>query len=129
MWHRTRPLLRLLVVPFLLAAVLPPLAAPQRAQAQSVDDGLVGDRAFDEGAGSTSADGSGNGNTATLHTPNSFTGSTAPIDFANPFALAASNSASSYATRGATISIRSSRLQLPSGRVSMPARPIRTQIS
>ena len=98
MWHRTRPLLRLIVVPFLLAAVLLPLAAPQRAQAQSVDDGLVGYWAFDEGAGSTSADGSGNGNTATLHTPNSFTGSTAPIDFANPFALAASNSASSYAT-------------------------------
>ncbi|CAN5543001.1 hypothetical protein BH10CHL1_BH10CHL1_16230 [soil metagenome] len=72
------------------------LATP--AHAQNIDDGLVGYWPFDEGSGSISADLSGNNNTATLHTPNSFTGNAAPTEWQNPFAFASVNNANSYAT-------------------------------
>ena len=95
--HLNRLWWRVFVVPLLLAAVLL-VGAPQRALAQDITDGLVGYWPFDEGSGSTSADVSGSGNTATLHTPNSFTGSPASTDFANPFALGSTHNGSSYAT-------------------------------
>lgn len=87
-----------IVLPGLLAFALLLLGAPQRAAAQSIDDGLVGYWRFDEGSGATSADSSGSGNTATLFTPNSFTASTASTDFANPFAFSSHPTATSYAT-------------------------------
>ncbi|MFN8491649.1 MAG: LamG-like jellyroll fold domain-containing protein [Caldilineaceae bacterium] len=93
---------RLLALAFLLGAFWLPLYLSTPAHAQSIDDGLVGYWPFDEGNGSTSADQSGSGNTATLHTPNSFTNSTASTDFANPFALASVNNANSYATAPGT---------------------------
>jgi hypothetical protein len=90
-WH-------LLLAAALLAMLVAPAALSTPAQAQSVDNGLVGYWPFDEGSGTTSRDLSGNNNTATLHTANSFTGNAAPTDFANPSALASVNNASSYAT-------------------------------
>lgn len=89
--------LRWIVFPGLLAALLP-LWFTFPVYAQSIDDGLVGYWPFDEGNGSTSLDLSGNNNTATLHTPNSFTNNTASTDFANPFAFALANNVNSYAT-------------------------------
>ena len=97
MSHRRHTNWRFCFLPLIFVAVLLPLAMPQRALAQDITDGLVGYWPFDEGGGSTSADLSGSGNTATLHTPNSFTGSPASTDFANPFALGSTNNANSYA--------------------------------
>ncbi|MCX6048509.1 MAG: Ig-like domain-containing protein [Chloroflexi bacterium] len=82
----------------LLAALLLSLLFTTPAHAQGIEDGLVGYWPFDEGSGSTSRDFSGNNNTATLHTPNSFTTNAAPTDFANPAAFASVNNANSYAT-------------------------------
>src|SRR5690349_5325661 len=91
---------------FLAALMLPLHAAPPAlasapaapALAPSVVDGLVGYWPFDEGSGATSIDYGGGGNNATLHSPAGFTSSTAPTEFANPFALSSSNSPTSYAT-------------------------------
>lgn len=47
--------------------------------AQRMDEGLVGYWPFDEGSGASSADHSGNGNTATLSTGASFTPDAAPV--------------------------------------------------
>lgn len=93
----TRILRRFGWLPFLVGAWLL-LCHPLPAHAQGIDDGLVGYWPFDEGHGSTSADLSGSGNTATLHTPNSFTNNTPSTDFVNPSALASVNNANSYAT-------------------------------
>ena len=87
----------LLWLPCLLAALFFPWLFTTPAHAQGIDNGLVGYWPFDEGSGTTSADLSGNNNTATLHTPNSFTSNTASTDFANPFAFASVNNANSYA--------------------------------
>lgn len=86
-----------LLLPLLIAGLFA-LLSPRLARAQSIDYGLVGYWSFDEGNGSSSADQSGNGNNATLHTVNSFTSNSAPTDFANPFAFASLNNANSYAT-------------------------------
>ena len=96
--NHIRPWRRLQTILLLLSALMLLLLCPVPAHAQSIDNGLVGYWPFDEGRGSTSADLSGSGNTATLHTPDSFTNNTAPTDFANPAALASVNSANSYAT-------------------------------
>ena len=98
MSRRYRLRWRFWVLPLICAAVLLPLGMPRRALAQDIGDGLVGYWPFDEGGGSTSADLSGSGNTATLHTPNNFTGSPASTDFANPFALGSTRNANSYAS-------------------------------
>lgn len=90
--------LRLIWLPFVLAALLLSLLFTTPAHAQGIEDGLVGYWPFDEGSGSTSRDFSGNNNTATLHTPNSFTTNAAPTDWQNPFAFASVNNANSYAT-------------------------------
>ncbi len=89
------PLLRLAVW---LGALFLALCLSIPAQAQSIDDGLVGYWPFDEGNGSTSADLSGNNNTAIFHIPNSFTNNAAPTDWQNPFAFASGITANSYAT-------------------------------
>lgn len=81
------------------ALLIVPAALPATpAQAQSVDDGLVGYWPFDATSGSTSADLSGNGNTATLAGGLQLTADVAPTDFANPRALLSTPSSNSYAT-------------------------------
>src|SRR5690349_2760725 len=87
-----------LILPLRAASPAQASAPAAPAQAQGIDNGLVGYWPFDEGSGSTSGDLSGNGNTATLHTPNSFTGNAAPTDIANPSAFASASNANSYAT-------------------------------
>lgn len=85
------------VITLIFGVLLPLLLCPH-VHAQGIDDGLVGYWPFDEGRGSTSADLSGSGNTATLQTPNRFTNNAAPTDYANPSALATVNNANSYAS-------------------------------
>jgi hypothetical protein len=89
---------RLLAPGFILGALLLPLLLTASARAQGIDNGLVGYWPFDEGHRTTSADLSGNGNTATLAGAGGFTGNTAPTDFTNPFAFASVNNSNSYAT-------------------------------
>ncbi|MEZ4869254.1 MAG: Ig-like domain-containing protein [Caldilineaceae bacterium] len=68
------------------------------AYAQSMDEGLVGYWPFDEGSGNSSADRSGNGNTATLSAGASFTTRSAPMGLSNPSALTFQGAAEATAT-------------------------------
>ena len=79
----------------ILFAVLLPLCFTGTAQAQSIDDGLVGYWPFD--ADNPSVDQSGNGNTATLNSGLQLTTDVAPTAFANTRALLSAPNPNNYA--------------------------------
>lgn len=89
MCYRTLPIaapLRLLGLAILLT-LLSLLGSPVPVARAQSSDGLVGYWPFDEGSGTSSADQSGNGNTATLSTGASFTPEAAPVPLNNAAAL------------------------------------------
>ncbi|MBK9092169.1 MAG: hypothetical protein IPM84_05225 [Anaerolineae bacterium] len=79
----------------------PPTATPTPAV---LDAPLLAYWRFDEGTGSSVADSSGNGRDLTLYNSPSWTGSSAPLAFANPYALAL-NGSSQYAAAAGTINL------------------------
>jgi hypothetical protein len=86
----------------LVGAVLAPLAGQIPAHASPTTNGLVGYWAFDEGTGTTSADLSGHGATATLGSAAGWTSNTPTTGVANPFALASVQNPNSVATAPGT---------------------------